>query len=93
MIRTAIVTLALVVAVLYLPLWLQLALFVVAVFVVSHRLALFIPAIVADALYAPTASFGLHSVAMTALVAVLLALRWALIHKTRFGTMLYGLET
>lgn len=83
MIRTILITIGLVAAVLWLPLWVQIVLFCVGLLVVRYRLTLFIPAILADVLYAPQPS--LIFCKMTVLVTTLLVIWWILIHKTRLG--------
>lgn len=90
MIRTAITVVLLCIATLFLPLPLQLLLYVVAVATIPHRAALFIPAVLSDAFYG-TAAIG--AVRMTLFVAGLLAAYWFLFYKTRFGEMLHGVET
>lgn len=84
MIRTAIAVVVLLGAIVWLPLWLQLLLLLGAVIVVPYKLTLFVPAVFADALYAP----GVVSVAhlkYTLITALLLVLYWILITKTRIN--------
>jgi hypothetical protein len=86
-----VVLFALMMAVLFLPLWVQLILFFIALWVIPIRLALFLPAILSDALYG-TGALSPHAFMFTAVVAVLLVLRWLLITQTRFASMVYGVE-
>lgn len=78
-------------AVLWLPLWVQIGLFVIAIIVVPYRFFLVIPAIFSDALYAPTTHFSLKAHWMTLLVLVLLGIHYFIMKKMRIRT-LYGLE-
>lgn len=83
MIRTILAMLGLIAAVLWLPLWVQLILFCVAVLLVRYRLALFVPAVLADVLYAPQPNIIYCK--MTVLVGVLIILWWVVMTKTRIG--------
>ncbi len=83
MFRTILIVIGLIAAVLWLPLWVQLILLSVALFVTPYRLGLFVPAIISDVLYAPTSSI-LHF-KMTAIVACLLVVWWIIMHRTRLG--------
>lgn len=83
MIKTIIAVIVLIAAVLWMPLWVQLILFCVAVLLVQYRLALFMPAILADVLYAPQPSIIYCK--MTVLVAALVILWWFVMTKTRIG--------
>lgn len=89
MIRTIGAVVVLLGAVLFLPLWVQGVLFVVALIVVKHKSALVIPAIVADVLYRPGGwSIG-HS--MTTLVVLgAIFLYWFLVTRTRIESVVYG---
>lgn len=91
--KSAIIAALLCASVLLLPLWANIGLFVVALFVIPHRLALFLPAILSDALYAPTAGFAPAGLLMTLLVGVLLVVHWLLMTQTRVAQLLYGVET
>lgn len=93
MIRTVVAVVALVIAVLFMPLWVQLVLFVLAVWVVPYRLPILAPAVLADVLYQPTGALSINVLTMTLVVAVLILLRWLLLTQTRFGSFLYGVET
>lgn len=91
MIRTIIIVLLLICAVLWLPVWLQVVLFAAAILIGPYRFFMVIPAIVSDALYAPTVHFSLAYHWMTLLVFVLLGLHWFIMKKLRIPTM-YGVE-
>ncbi len=90
MIRTFCVIAILIGIVLWTPVWLQLLAFVLAVFLVRYRLLLFVPALVADALYAPTLShtwtslIGAHTTVL--IVGVFLAIWYIITTQTRIGT-------
>lgn len=83
MIRTILIVIGLIVAVLWLPFWVQLILFCLAILITPYRLLLFVPAVFADVLYAPRPS--LVYCKMTILVAVLLIIWWIVMNKTRLG--------
>ena len=92
MIRTIIAVAILILVVLFLPVWVQVAFFVIAVITTRYRLMLFIPAVFADVLYRPVDSFSFSYIKMTLIVAGLLVLHWLIIKKTRFRQLIYGLE-
>ena len=77
-------------AVLLLPLGLQLVLFFIALFILSPRVLLFIPAVFSDVLYGAN---GFPVLVMTFSVAVALCVQWFLLRKTRVGNLFYGMET
>lgn len=77
--------LALFIAILWLPLWVQLGLFCLAVIWAPYRVLLLVPAVCADALYAPTTTFSLGHFKMTMIVGGLLIVRQYIITKTRIG--------
>lgn len=81
----------LIVAVVWLPVWVQVVLFVTAVILVQYRFFLVIPAIISDALYASHSAWNIRSHYMTLLVLALLALHYFIMKKMRIRT-LYGLE-
>lgn len=85
MIRTISAVVVLCAAILWIPLGFQVALFCLAVIVVPYRLALFVPAVMADALYAPTGVWAVGHFKMTILVALLLVLQWFISTHTRIG--------
>jgi hypothetical protein len=92
MIRTIIGVIILIGAVLWLPIWIQLALFAVAVVLLQYRYAVLIPAIMGDALYAPTPHFfNLANHWLTLIVLAMLAVYWYALKKLRVQHA-YGLE-
>lgn len=84
---------ALVLAVLALPIWLQMVGFFIAVIFMRYRLVLFIPAVFSDVLYRATGSFSFEYIKMTLVVVGLLLLYWFVTEKTRFVQIIYGVET
>ena len=91
MVRIFLGILLLLAAVLWFPLWVQIALFVLAIIIVPYRFFLIIPAIVSDALYAPGSALSIRSHWMTLLVLTLLGIHYFIMKKLRIRT-LYGLE-
>lgn len=85
MIRTIVGLIVIIASILWLPLWLQIGLFVIAMITLSYRVLLLIPAIVADALYAPTQRLTITHFKMTAVVSVLLILWYLVVSQTRLG--------
>ena len=83
MIRTITIFFVLLAAVLWLPVWVQIVLFACAVVVARYRFALLVPAIIADALYAPTVSL-LH-LKLTVVVGAMIGLWYLLVTQTRLG--------
>jgi branched-subunit amino acid ABC-type transport system permease component len=79
------------IATLWLPIWVQVILYVLAVMFVPQRILLLLPAVFADAYYAPTASFSLYTLQTTLFVFALLCAHYIIINKTRIG-LLYGME-
>lgn len=92
MIRTIVTLLVLFAAVLWFPLWVQLALMVAALFVLPQRLFLLFPAVFADAYYGPARVISFGTFRMTAIALVLLIIFWLIMTKTRLGEM-YGVAT
>lgn len=90
MIRTAVFVVLLCGAIIWLPVWLQLVGFVVGTIFTPYRLTLFIPAILADTLYAPTMS-GVFFLQYTLIVTLLLIVHWVISTKTRIGEV-YAVE-
>ena len=82
MIRTTLAIAVIFWAILCLPLWAQLLLFGLGVVVLPYRLLLFIPAVVADALYAPV-GISIPGLKYTLVVAALIIMHWVIVHKTR----------
>lgn len=91
MIRTIVGIVLLIVAILWLPVWIQVALFAAAVIALPYRWYVLIPAILADALYAPTTQFSLASHWMTLIVLAMLGTYWFAQKKMRVQSI-YGLE-
>ena len=91
MIKTGIALIVLIVATIWLPVWAQIALYIIAVILVRHRLLIFIPAVFADTLYTPTTIWHLSAHRYVILVAVLLIGFYLVITKTRIG-QLYAME-
>jgi hypothetical protein len=83
MIRTIIALLVLCAAILWLPLAVQMALFVVAIILVPYRLAILVPAVFSDALYGPASTLSIGQLKMTILVLVLLLVHWFIRTHTR----------
>ncbi len=86
MIRTIIALILLIISILWLPLWVQIGLFVVAVLVVRYRTLLIVPAVFADALYAPTSTLSVGHFKVTMVVAALLVIWYIVATQTRLGT-------
>jgi hypothetical protein len=91
MIRTIVGVILLIGAVLWLPVWVQLALFAIAVIVLPYRFFVIIPAIISDALYAPTTRFSLVTHWSTLIVIAMLGIHWYVMKKMRLQHV-YGLE-
>lgn len=87
MIRATVALLTIISAVIWLPVWAQLGLFVVAILLVKYRLVMLIPAIFADALYAPTVHLSIFNFKMTIFVLTLLLIYWLVITQTRIGVL------
>ncbi len=87
MVRTFIILSILCGAVVWTPLWVQIILLAVAIIVVRHRVFLILPAILADALYAPTRAFDLGIFQTTLAVAGILFIHWVVTSQTRFGEL------
>ncbi|MES2224917.1 MAG: hypothetical protein V4478_02935 [Patescibacteria group bacterium] len=91
MVRTILWIAALGAAVLWLPVWLQILLFITAIISGPYRFFFILPAIASDALYAPGSVFAIQNHWMTLLVLGLLAAHWLIMRTLRIST-LYGLE-
>ncbi|MDB5254850.1 MAG: hypothetical protein JWL92_226 [Candidatus Nomurabacteria bacterium] len=91
MIRTLIGIILLIVAILWLPLWVQLVLFAIFILIDANRSFAVIPAVISDALYAPGSVWNVHSHWMTLLVLAALLLYYIVIKKLRVRST-YGLE-
>lgn len=92
MIRTISVVVLLLIAVVAIPLWAQIVVFIVALLTIPYKLALFIPAVFADVVYAPTKTLALQNSTMTIFVALTLLIYWLVMTQTRVAHV-YGLET
>jgi hypothetical protein len=84
-IRTVIAILVLFVVVTFLPWWFQLPLFLLAVLFVPYRVALYVPALYADILYAPTHTLSVMHLLMTLILTGFIILRWFIATKTRLA--------
>lgn len=91
MLRTIFAITFITAALLWLPLWVQLALFIIAAVFIPYRLALFIPAAFGDALYAPH-GISLTELKYTFVTMALIIVHWLIIHKTRVKDI-YAVET
>lgn len=83
MIRTVVGCIAILVSVLWLPLWCQLILFGVGVVILRYRLALLVPAIVSDVVYAPVHTVTLGHFKMTLVVGALILAWYIISSQTR----------
>ncbi len=91
MIRTLIGIILLIVAVLWLPLWVQLILFALVIVTDPNRLLVLIPAIISDALYAPGSVWNLSHHIVVLIVLAALGLHYFIVRKLRVRST-YGLE-
>lgn len=91
MLRTSIAVGILIGATFFTPVWLQICLYVIFLFVVRYRIALVIPALVADAWYAPARDFSIHSNTMLLLAVGMVLVFMAVVRTTRISQR-YGLE-
>lgn len=87
MIRSILGILALIVATLWFPWWLQVPLYIACLVLIPHRLLLYIPAIIADAKYAPTTEFAFSNFKTIAFVSALLLIHWIIMTKTRISQL------
>lgn len=69
-------------AILWLPLWAQFSIFFILIIITPYQFLLLLPAMVADALYAPVGT-GFMYAKYTIFVSVLLVIHWAIVSKTR----------
>ncbi len=92
MIRTIVATFFLCLAVLFTAWWVQIILFVIALFLVKYKVALIIPAVLSDVLYGPSSSWSFGESVATLFVLGSLLVYWFLITKTRLMTIIYGVE-
>jgi hypothetical protein len=91
MVRTILAIIILFCAALFLPFWLQVTLYVVAIIFVRHRVFLLLPALLSDAWYAPVRNFNIASNKTFLLVAGMILVYLLIIRTTRISER-YGLE-
>ena len=91
MIRTIVGVILLIAAVLWLPIWIQVVLFAIGVILLKYRFYVLIPAIIGDALYAPSTHFSLSGHWLTLIVLAMLGIHWYVMKKMRVQSF-YGLE-
>ncbi len=91
MIRTIVGVILLIAAVVWLPIWVQLVLFALAISILPYRYFVLIPAIISDALYAPSTYFSFLTHWSTLIVLAMLGIQWYVMKKMRVQSM-YGLE-
>ena len=91
MVRTILAVITLFCAALFLPFWLQVALYVVAIIFVRHRAFLLLPALLSDTWYAPVRSFTVSNNKTFLLVSVMILVYLLIIRTTRISER-YGLE-
>lgn len=91
MIRTAIAVIVLILATFFLPFWVQVVFYVLAIFFVRYHIVLILPALFSDSWYAPARDFTFHN-NKTFLVVVSLLLVYFLIIKTTRIKERYGLS-
>jgi len=85
MVRTILILCVIVAAILWLPVWVQIALFAIAILAFPYRLVLFVPALIADARYTPDTTFTHVHFTMTLIVGAMLALWVVVRRRTRIG--------
>jgi uncharacterized membrane protein len=85
MIRSIVAIGVLLGAVVWTPVWFQCVLFALSIAFLPKKVLFLIPAIVADALYAPTHAFSLSNLKMTMIVIGMLLLWLALMQQTRIS--------
>lgn len=91
MFRALVAILILICAILWLPFWLQIVIFAVAIILVRLRLLLILPAILADLIYAPTHNLSFVNFRVSLLIIAMIVLWQVLISQTRLAD-LYVLE-
>lgn len=69
--------------VLYMPWWVQGIAFVIAVVIVPYRLSVLVPALIADAWYAPDPALSFSMLKTTLFVSVVLVIYWIIMTQTR----------
>lgn len=76
----------------FFPVWATFLLFLAGLFLVRPQWLLFLPAILYDVLYSPSAVFTPRQMVMTVLVALFIGIMWYLRTKTRVLQFVYGVE-
>jgi hypothetical protein len=89
MLRTVLYATAVLAAVVWLPWWTGSLLCLIGLAILRYPIALLVPAIVSDYVYAPHLSgwFFLHNHWSLCIVAVLLIVRYSILAKTRVGLL------
>lgn len=85
MIRSLIAVVVLLGAVLWTPVWFQCVLFVFCIAFLPKKVLFLIPAIVADALYAPATGLTLVNIKTTMIVTAMILIWLALMQQTRIS--------
>ena len=91
MVRTIIAVGILIGATFFTPVWLQIGLYVIFLFAVRYRIALIIPALIADAWYAPGRDFTFQNNKMVLLAVAMITVFFIVVRTTRISQR-YGLE-
>lgn len=92
MLKTLIAVALLCLAVVYLPIFVQIAMFAVAVVFVRYQLLLLVPAFFADAWYSPVRAVSFGNNKMTLIVIGMIVFYYIVMRMTRIRER-YGLET
>lgn len=91
MLRTILAVIILICGTFFLPFWLQILLYVVAIVFVKYNLFLLLPALLADAWYAPSRNISLVNNKTFLIVAGIILIYLLIIRTTRISER-YGLE-
>ena len=91
MIRTGIAVAVIFFATFFLPFWVQILLYVVAIILVRYQALLLLPALFSDAWYSPVRNFELSNNKTTLVVFGLIIVYLFIMKTTRIGAR-YGLE-
>ncbi|MEK7227735.1 MAG: hypothetical protein AAB681_00055 [Patescibacteria group bacterium] len=91
MLRSIVAVIILLIATFFLPFWVQAGLYVLALFFVRYKILLLLPAIFADAWYAPTHTLSFSNNKIFLLVLFMLIIYFLVIRNTRI-TQKYDLE-
>lgn len=84
--KTVLFVLFLIAAVLWLPIYVQVICFILAIILIKYNTFILFPAILADSIYAPTTNFSFFNFKLTLLVGFLILIHWFFITKTRIGS-------